>query len=307
MVAAMHVAALRGAGVRLAGVLSRRSKVAQAFAAQHETQAYASLEALVADRPDFVIVATPPDARSPFVTAFTEAKIPILMEKPIERDAARAEALVAQCEAAAVPLGVFLQHRQRPAALALMARLPELGQIATVEVRVPWWREQAYYDAPGRGTYARDGGGVLITQAIHTLDLMLVLAGPVEAVQAMTLSSPLHQLEAEDFAAAALQFRSGAVGSVVASTTHYPGGSEEIILNGTQGSAVLAANQLLIHRHGMAPEAVGEEAGSGGGADPMAFSHAWHQAVIEDFCAALHRGPRACDHRSLGLAGAGFD
>lgn len=293
MVADMHAAAIAASGgaVRLHGVLARRHQAAEVFAARHGGTAYGSLDDLLADpQIDFAILATPPDARAEYIAALAARGIPILVEKPLERDHARALELVETCEAAGVPLGVLLQHRMRPAAQVLRDRLAEIGTIGTVEVRVPWWRDQAYYDAPGRGTYARDGGGVMITQAIHTIDLMLQLAGPVAAVQGITASSALHQLEAEDFAGAALVFCSGAVGTLMASVTHYPGGAEEIVLNGTRGSARLSAAELTLHPCDGTPEVIGEAATTGGGADPMAFSHAWHQAVIEDFAASVREG-----------------
>ena len=144
---------------------------------------------------------------------------------------------------------------------------------------------------PGRGTFARDGGGVLITQAIHQIDLMLHLCGPALQVSAMTASSPLHQMEAEDFASASLRFASGAVGSLMASVTHYPGAQESLVLNGTKASATLSADTLALHVHGAEPVIEGEaSAKTGSGADPMAFSHAWHQSVISDFADALKTG-----------------
>ncbi|MCV2886847.1 Gfo/Idh/MocA family protein [Ruegeria aquimaris] len=296
MVADLHATAIAATDgeVRLAAVYGRNPERARAFANRHGgPRVMTSLDEIVADRTlDFAILATPPDARAPYITTFARRGLPVLTEKPLARTVGEARALVETCEAAGLPLGALLQHRMRPAALALQDRLAqgELGEIATVELRVPWWRDQSYYDTPGRGTRARDGGGVLITQAIHSLDLMLQFCGPVADVQAVTATSPLHRMEAEDFTAAALRFRSGAVGSVMASVTHYPGGAEEIILNGSAGSAYLAANRLLIHRHGYPAEEIGALSGTGGGADPMAFSHDWHRAVIADFAEALRNG-----------------
>ncbi|WP_204115295.1 Gfo/Idh/MocA family protein [Shimia biformata] len=308
MVADMHAAAIADTdgAVRLAGVMARRVETAKAFADRHGGPAVlTSVDAVIAAQPDFVILATPPDARRDYVTRLAGAGIPILTEKPLARTYAEAVELVEICDARGVGFGALLQHRMRPAAQDLMARIAsgQIGDIASVELRIPWWRDQSYYDVPGRGTYARDGGGVLITQAIHTLDLMLQLCGPVETVQAMTATTALHQLEAEDFAAAALRFRSGAVGSMVASVTHYPGGAEEILLNGTKGSAVLAANRLVLHRHGAEPEEIGQAAGSGGGADPMAFSHDWHRDVIADFAEAVRqdRAPAITARSALGV------
>lgn len=296
MVADLHADAIAATGgdVRLAAVLSRSSERARAFASRHGgPRVMDTLDEITADPTlDFAILATPPDAREPYIPMLARHGLPVLTEKPLARTLEEARILVETCEAANLPLGVLLQHRMRPASLALQSRLArgDLGEIATVELRVPWWRDQSYFDAPGRGTYARDGGGVLITQAIHSLDLMLQFCGPVADVQAITATSPLHQMEAEDFAAAAFRFRSGAVGSVMASVTHYPGGAEEIILNGTAGSAHLAASRLIIHRHGHPSEEIGTLSGTGGGADPMAFSHDWHRAVIVDFAEALRNG-----------------
>ncbi|MEM9429768.1 MAG: Gfo/Idh/MocA family oxidoreductase [Pseudomonadota bacterium] len=312
MVADMHVSAVaEAAGVRLKGAFSRGLERCSAFAERHRLHRYESVEAIAEDAEvDFILLATPPDARAAYVERMIAVRKPILMEKPVERDTARARALVHAAEAADLPLGVLLQHRMRPAAQALSARIQAgaLGRIATVEVRVPWWRPQSYYDAPGRGTYARDGGGVLITQAIHTIDLMLQFCGPVRDVQAMVATSDLHRLQAEDFAAAALRFESGATGALMASTTHYPGGREAITLNGTEGSATLTANHLTVHSQSGEVEDLGAAAGTGGGADPMAFSADWHRAVIEDFAAALRdRRPPLITGRSALAAQALID
>ncbi|MEM8630882.1 MAG: Gfo/Idh/MocA family oxidoreductase [Pseudomonadota bacterium] len=305
MVADMHAQAIAGSQgrVQLRGVLSRRVEAAQQFQAKHDVpRAYVDLDALLADDGlDFAIVATPPDARTEFLGALAARGLPVLCEKPLERDLPRATALVQTFDRAALPFGAVLQHRMRPAAITLKERIArgELGDITTVEVRVPWWRDQSYYDAPGRGTYARDGGGVLITQAIHTLDLMMDLVGDVAEVQAITASSRLHRLEAEDFAAAALRFASGATGSLMASTTHFPGAAESITLNGTTASAALTADSLTIYHRDGRVDSDGAAGGSGGGADPMAFSNDWHRAVIEDFARAVLTGrPPAIPARS---------
>lgn len=292
MVADMHAAAIKATEgrIKLAAVLTRRKETAGAFAAKHEIETvWTALEqAAQADDIDFVVLTTPPNARLEFAE-FAKRGIPMLAEKPVARNLSEARQFVAAFDAAKVPLGIVLQHRMRSAAKVLSTYIAsgQLGSIASAELRVPWWRDQSYYDAPGRGDYARDGGGVLITQAIHSLDLLLQFCGPVETVQAMTATTSLHKLEAEDFAGAVLQFRSGAIGTVMASVTHYPGDAEEIVLNGTRGSAKLASDQLHIALHSGETKDFGADAATGGGADPMAFSHVWHQAVIEDFAEAV--------------------
>jgi uncharacterized protein YbjT (DUF2867 family) len=133
-------------------------------------------------------------------------------------DAGGTRMLVEAAEAAGVTLGVVLQNRFRPASEHLHAQIAagQLGDLAAVSVLCPWWRPQSYYDQPGRGTLERDGGGVLITQAIHGLDLMLSLTGPVAEVAAIAGTSALHRMETEDFVGAGLRFANGALGALMA-------------------------------------------------------------------------------------------
>ena len=252
---------------------------------------------------DFVILTTPPNARKEIVEELAKAGKPILMEKPVERTLAKATALVETCEAAGVPLGIVLQHRSRPAVADLRQILPTLGTLRTVEVNVPWWRPQSYYDEPGRGTYDRDGGGVLISQAIHTLDLMLSLTGPVAEVTAMAATTGYHRMEAEDFVTAGLRFGNGAVGQLFATTASFPGRGETITLHFDEGSAHLDAGLLRIDRRDGTCETIGQAASSGAGADPMAFTSDWHRFVIEDFAEAVgrNRPPLVTGRDALGV------
>ncbi len=243
----------------------------------------------MADDPriDFVIVATPPNARIDTLHTLTEARKPVLMEKPIERTLKAATVLVDYCEAKGVPLGIVLQHRARPVVAELRERLKDLGPLVSVEVSVPWWRGQSYYDEPGRGSYQRDGGGVLISQAIHTLDLMLSLTGPVLEVTAMCATTGFHNMEAEDFVVAGMVFESGAVGQFFATTANFPGEGETITLHCRNGSARLAAGVLKIDRQDGTSETIGQAASSGAGANPMAFTSDWHRTIIEDFAESI--------------------
>lgn len=250
-------------------------------------QAAQSVEEIAASDVDFVILTTPPDARADIVEVLSAAGKPILMEKPVERTLAGATGLVELCETRGVPLGIMLQHRARPVVSDLRRALAALGPLHAVEVNVPWWRPQSYYDAPGRGSYARDGGGVLISQAIHTLDLMLSLTGPVLSVTAMAATTGFHHMEAEDFVCAGLRFANGAVGQLFASTASFPGRGETITLHCAHGSAHLEAGQLRLDWQDGRSETLGSSASSGAGADPMAFTSDWHRAVIEDFAQAI--------------------
>ena len=305
MVAKTYGDAFRNSGnVRLSHVFARNSDRRSAFLSDWPdlgAAAAASIGEIAASDADFVILTTPPDARKDIVEALCTAGKPILMEKPVERNLINATALVEHCEAASVPLGIVLQHRARPVVADLRRILPSFGTLQAVEINIPWWRPQSYYDAPGRGDYARDGGGVLITQAIHTLDLALSLTGPVREVTAMSATTKLHRMESEDFVSAGLIFANGAVGQLFASTASYPGRGETITLHCSAGSARLEAGQLNVDWHDGRTETLGEAAASGAGADPMAFTSDWHRFVIENFAAALQekRPPLATGRSAL--------
>lgn len=298
MVSGTHVAALADLShkVTLRGICARDSEKAERVAAEITAthglrpQVYPDVAAIAADPDlDAAILCTPPNARADIVATLAAAGKHILMEKPIERTLPAARQIVQTCADAGVTLGIVFQHRMRASAQALADLLASgrLGDMALVEISVPWWREQAYYDEPGRGTYARDGGGVMISQAIHTMDLALSLTGPVTQVQAMASTTALHDMEAEDFVAAGLRFANGAAGSFTASTASFPGATETITIHGTKGSARLEGAELQIHWQDGTSETIGAKAASGGGADPMAFTHEWHQSIIEDFADAV--------------------
>ena len=292
--------------VSLACVHARSSESRASFLKKWpdlEATAADSVAEIAASDVDFVILTTPPNARADIVAALAQAGKPILMEKPVERTLENATALVETCEQADVPLGVVLQHRARPVVADLRRIMPTLGGLRAVEVNVPWWRPQSYYDKPGRGSYSRDGGGVLISQAIHTLDLMLSLTGPVTEVTAMAATTGFHQMAAEDFVTAGLRFSNGAVGQVFATTASFPGRGETIGLHFQDGSAHLDAGLLRIDRQDGASETIGQAASSGAGADPMAFTSNWHRFVIEDFADALNqnRPPLVTGRDALGV------
>lgn len=293
MVARTHVAALMAASddVRLAGVCARRPENAKAFADEFDgLQVFDDVAAIAADPAiDFAIVVTPPNARMDVIAPLAEAGKHILLEKPVARTAAEAEEVVAFCEQKGVKLGIVFQHRMREASMAATKLIASgtLGALGVAEINVPWWREQAYYDEPGRGTYVRDGGGVLISQAIHTIDLALSLTGPVTSVQAMAATTGFHTMESEDFVTAGLRFAGGAVGSLVASTASYPGGAETITLHFDKASLHLGSGVLTVSWRDGRTETFGASATTGGGADPMAFTHEWHQGIIEDFVSAV--------------------
>jgi predicted dehydrogenase len=185
-----------------------------------------------------------------------------------------------------------LQHRFRPASVRLKRALDdgELGNIQAGFLTVPWWRPQSYYDEAGRGTMMRDGGGVLLTQAIHSLDLFRSLVGVSAVVNAEVRTTDLHQMETEDFVTALLRLGNGAPGTLMATTAAYPGYPERIEIIGTKGFASLAGGTLRLSFLSGAEEHVEAEGKTGSGASIMDFPHESHRELIADFLDAIRHG-----------------
>ncbi len=279
--------------VEVKAAFSPSAERRKAFAEAYGFALADSADAIFSDASiDAVLLLTPPNTHLDLVRRAALAGKHVLLEKPLEISLERAEDLVDTAEKADVKLGVVLQHRFRPISTALAGLIREgcLGDIVSASARLYNWRPQSYYDQPGRGTRARDGGGVLLTQAIHTLDLMISLAGlPVE-VTGYAATSPVHRMETEDLAFAATRFGNGGIGAISATTAAYPGIPDAVDIIGTKGMARIEGAKMIAHFHDGTEEIVDDGAlGGGAGADPMAFPHHHHRAVIEDFLDAIER------------------
>jgi predicted dehydrogenase len=276
--------------VTLARVVARSTGKLAALSLPAGAATSTRLEDILEDATiEAVLVLTPPHSHLEIVEQLARAGKHVLVEKPLEVSLDKACQMVEICEHSGVKLAVMLQHRMRDAARALMqlVRSGDMGSLVGASASIRWWRPQSYYDEPGRGTLARDGGGVLMTQAIHTLDLLLCLTGMPEQVSAMAGTSALHRMECEDTVAAALRYPNGAIGSIDATTAAYPGFPERIALQFTQGSATLEAGELHAELLDGRKIHAGQKQASGSGANLMAFDHHAHRAVLQDFVAAI--------------------
>lgn len=269
---------------------SRTQDRCDAFAAQFPFPTTTDIDRIFDDSSiDAVAIITPPNSHLDLVRRAAAAGMHVFLEKPLEIETARARDLVAAARDAGLKTGVVLQNRFRESSRALGRLISEgaLGEIAAANVSVPWWRPQSYYDEPGRGTRARDGGGALITQAIHPLDLFQSLVGGVREVSAVAATTAMHDMESEDFAAAGMVLSNGAPAGMQATTANYPGGAEQIDIIGTLGTARLSGEVLEVDYQDGRSERIGEPTKTGGGSDPMDFPHDAHRAVMEDFLDAL--------------------
>jgi predicted dehydrogenase len=239
-----------------------------------------------------VMVLAPPNVHLALAEAAFAAGKHVLCEKPLEITVARGEQLIAAGRRAGRCLGIMLQMRFRPGSRRLKQILDvgEMGTIQAASMSVPWWRPQAYYDAPGRGARERDGGGLLITQAIHTLDLFRWLVGVSRVDAAQVATTALHRMETEDYAAALVRLGNGAPGTIMGTVAAYPGSAEWVQIIGLRGTAWLTGGNLRVGWLDGREEILTDDGGSGSGANLMGFSHEPHKAVLADFLDAIETG-----------------
>lgn len=272
---------------------SRTPERAAAYARLYPFPTTTDVERAIADPSvDAVIVLTPPASHLEVAERCLAAGKHVLVEKPLELSVERGRRLVEVAERSGKTFGVVLQHRFRPASVRLKAVLDagDLGAVQAAHLAVPWWRPQSYYDEPGRGTLARDGGGVLLTQAIHSLDLFRSLVGVEDVLASDVRTTALHRMETEDYVAALLRLRGSGAGTLMATTAAYPGHPERVEIIGTKGFASLVGGALRLAYLDGREEAVEAEGRTGSGASIMDFPHDAHRAVIADFLDAIETG-----------------
>jgi UDP-N-acetyl-2-amino-2-deoxyglucuronate dehydrogenase len=245
-------------------------------------------------RVDFVDVCTLPDFRLQAVELGAKAKKHVLVQKPMATNVATARRMIEAAGAAGIQLGVVSQHRFDDSTLFLARALVEgrLGRILEADAYVKWYRSPEYYARPGKATWAVEGGGALISQAIHQVDLLLHLAGPVSEVFAYRQLGGLHAIESEDVINAVMRYASGATGVIQAATAFWPGAPERVEFHGTKGSAIIAGDLLTTwdvrDDAGEPPPLAGEAAS--GASDPMAISTLPFERQFLDFGEACRTG-----------------
>jgi predicted dehydrogenase len=295
-ISSTHARALAGIpGTRVVAVCGSTLSRAAALARTVDATAVDDVDRLFGIEPlDMVVVGTPSGLHGAHGTAGATRGVHVLVEKPIEISTARADQLIEQADRAGVTLGVIFQDRLKPDVRRFKALVDDgaLGSILLARAEVPWWRPPEYYrSSRWRGTWALDGGGALMNQAIHTVDLLLWLCGPVKRACGRT-ATRFHDIEVEDTAVAVLEFRSGALATLEAATCVNPGRPRRIAVAGSKASATLEGDRLL-----------GDGEGGGGPApdnagSPIVADESAHRAVFVDFIEAVrgHRRP-ACDGR----------
>ena len=272
---------------------SNRERTAQ-LAERHQAVAYDDLDAFLSHRPmEIVAIGSPSGLHAEQGIAAARRGLHVLTEKPLDITTRRADELIKACEAANVKLGVFFQDRLRPAVVEIRRMLEEgeLGKPVMIAGRVRWYRPPEYYKgSKWRGTWALDGGGALMNQAIHTVDLVQWLFGPVVRVSA-AVATRIHDIEVEDTAAAVLEFTNGAIGTIEAATSLYPGYPRRLEVTGSEGTVILEDDKIVrrdLRSSGTSAAAAAVPAPPPENvASPVVSDASAHQRVIEDFISSI--------------------
>lgn len=288
----------------IAAVFGNHEEKVERLCREHGGTPYTDFEKFLDHRPmEMVVIGSPSGLHATQGIAAAKRGLHVLTEKPIDISTQRANTLIEAAEQHRVKLGVIFQDRLKPQIRRLKEYLVggALGKPILADARVKWYRPPAYYaDSHWRGTLALDGGGALINQAIHTVDLLLWLLGDIVRVQARTRTA-LHKIEGEDTAVAILEFASGALGVLQATTAAYPGYARRLELTGSEGTLILDNDQIVATDLRTKPATVSAEVPSSpaeSAASPVVSDIRVHRAVLEDFiCAVQQDKTPVCDGR----------
>jgi len=250
---------------------------------------------------DVVIITTPSGAHQEPAVAAANAGKHVVVEKPLEITLERCDRIIDACAKNRVQLCTIFPSRFGDANRELKQAVTQgrFGRLTLGETTCKWWRAQSYYDEGGwKGTKALDGGGALMNQAIHNVDLLLWMMGPVTHISGMTTMLAHERIEVEDTAVTCLRFKNGALGVIQATTSVWPGLAKTIGVHGERGTVVIEQDDLL--RWEFNPAAPEDEAirahfaqkagGSGGSSNPAAISHVGHTRQLADFVEAIRTG-----------------
>jgi predicted dehydrogenase len=291
-------------GVALAAIYGTNTKKVEFLSRKYGCKGYGDFGAFLQHRPmDFVAIGSPSGLHAAHGIAVAHHGLHVLTEKPIDISTSGADELIEATTNAGVKLGVFFQDRCKPGIRRLKEWIDQgvLGRLLLVDAKVKWYRPPEYYSqSKWRGTFELDGGGVLINQAIHTLDLMLWLIGDIARVEAR-IATVLHAIEAEDTAIVFSEFTSGALGSLQATTAAFPGYPRRLEITGTEGTVILEQDQIVEVNLKDAPEEVTADApphDMENTSSPRVTDVTGHQLILEDFVCAIQQDRiPVCDGR----------
>src|SRR5580693_1457147 len=289
--------------VNIAAIYGPNAANVERLCREHGGSPYQDFAAFLAHRPmDLVMIGSPSGLHAKEGIAAAQRGLHVLTEKPIDITAARADALIEAAKQSHVKLGVMFQDRVKPDIQRLKKWIDQgsLGKILLVDARVKWYRPPEYYGkSKWRGTMKLDGGGALMNQGVHTVDLVLWTVGDVSRVQSRTTTA-LHKIESEDTAIALLEFANGALGTLQATTAAFPGYQRRVEITGTEGTVILEHDRIIALD--LRNPAAAEPASEAPTDTNLSASSATvtdirgHQRILEDFLNAIRtNGKPICD------------
>lgn len=299
MIAGFHAKAIAEIGGTLVACYDHLPQAAERIAASTGCKPYSDLSAFLAEKEMAIVtICTPSGAHLAPALAAAAAGKHLIVEKPLEITLERCDQMIDACQKYGVQVSTVFHSRFHQSALWMKQAVDSkrFGRLTLGNAIVKWYRTQEYYDSGAwRGTWELDGGGALMNQAIHTIDLLTWLMGPVVQVTAQTALLAHERIAVEDTAVATVQFANGALGVIEASTAAYPGYLKRIELHGSAGSAIMEEEDIThwdfttslpsdaVIREQMTSRA----SGGGGAADPTAIGHHGHAKLFADVVNAI--------------------
>ena len=289
---------------KLVAVCDAISERAGKLAEKYGCKAFADSDDLIAKGGvDVITIATPSGAHMAPAIAAAKAGKHVVCEKPMEITLERIDKMIEAHEQAGTQLGCIFQTRFNDAYAAIRQAVQQgrFGKLTYAGAYVPWWRKDDYYNDSWHGTWKLDGGGALMNQSIHPIDLLCELMWPVESVQAFTSNLGHEQMETEATAAAALKFKNGALGVIYGTTASYPGQLMRLEISGTKGTAIYTNGTITAWQ--FAEESNQDEQirrkfaasdGSGASSDPAAIDYSGHTRNFGAFVESLETGEPYC-------------
>ena len=249
MIANFHAKAIEDVrGARLVACYDTFPAAADRLAASTGCRAYHKLDSMLADPDiDIVTIGTPSGAHRDPAIAAAQAGKHVIVEKPLEITLKRCDQIIAACKKHRVKLSTIFPSRFHHSSIELKRAIDErrFGKLTMGDAYVKWYRSQEYYDSGAwRGTWELDGGGALMNQAIHSVDLLTWLMGPVVDIRAQAATLAHKRIAVEDTAVATLRFKNGALGVIEATTAAYPGYLKRLAIHGSEGTATMEEEDI---------------------------------------------------------------
>ena len=251
MISNFHAKAINDIrGAKVAACFDAYEPSAERFSKENQCRKYSRLGDMLADEEvDIVTICTPSGAHMEPAVAAAKAGKHVIVEKPLEITLKRCDRIINECEKNGVVLSAIFPSRFHESSQLIKKAIDKnrFGHITMGDAYVKWFRTQEYYDSGAwRGTWKLDGGGALMNQAIHSVDLLAWLMGPIDAITAHTSTLAHKRISVEDVAVATVRFANGALGVIEASTAAYPGYLKRIEIHGSEGTAVLEEEDIKV-------------------------------------------------------------